>query len=67
MRPMAFFYEIGTDDDSVLKRTVVSPDREAATIAARADAKKIKNSAQPGRAGIGQILVGQNTEKSTRY
>ena len=39
---MAYFYEICTADDTVLKRTSGFPDREAATEAARADAKRLK-------------------------
>ena len=35
--------------------------------AGRAHAKKIKNTSQPDRPDVGRIMVGQNTEKATRY
>ena len=61
---MAYFYEIRTADDTVLKRTSGFPDREAATEAARADAKRLK--AVPKPPPVGRILVGQNADQSTR-
>ena len=63
---MAYFYEIRSSDNTVLKRTGGYPDREAATEAARADAKKMKNSHQPDRPKVGNIMVGQNMEEATR-
>jgi len=35
-------------------------------MAAREDAKKMKNMRQPDRPDVGRIMVGQNTEKATR-
>ena len=35
--------------------------------AAREDAKKMKNMRQPEKLDVGRIMVGQNTEKATRY
>ena len=55
---MAYFYEIRTSDNTVLKRDGGYPDREAATEAARADAKRLK--AVPKPPTLGRILVGQN-------
>ena len=51
-------------DDTVLKRTSGFPDREAATEAARADAKRLKAVPKPPQ--VGRILVGQNADQSTR-
>ena len=61
---MSFFYEIRSPDNTVLKRTSGFPDREAATEAARTDAKRLK--AVPKPPTVGRILVGQNTEEPTR-
>jgi hypothetical protein len=61
---IAYFYEIRSADNTVLKRTGGYPDREAATEAARADAKRLK--AVPKPPPVGRILVGQNAEKATR-
>lgn len=66
-RFMAWFYEIRDADDFVLKRDGEFANQDAAKIAARADAKKMKSSPQPSRSGVGRVLVGQNTEKPTRY
>ena len=64
---MAFFYEIRSSTNAVLKRDGGYADVEAAKSAARADAKKMKNSHQPGVADVGRIMVGQNKEQPTRY
>jgi hypothetical protein len=64
---MSFFYEIRSADNTVLKRDGGFPDREAATEAAREDAKKMKNMRQSDKPDVGRILVGQNVEKPTRY
>ena len=64
---MAFFYEIRSSTNAVLKRDGGFADVEAAKSAARADAKKMKNSHQPGVAQVGRIMVGQNKEQPTRY
>jgi hypothetical protein len=47
-------------------RWQLSP-QEAAKIAGRENAKKMKNSRQPDRPDVGRIMVGQNVEKPTRY
>lgn len=64
---MAWFYEIRSSNNAVLKRDGGFATQDAAKIAGRADAKKMKNLRQPDRSDIGRILVGQNTEKATRY
>jgi hypothetical protein len=64
---MAWFYEIRTSDNAVLKRDGGFATQDAAKNAGRADAKQMKNSRQPDRPDVGAIMVGQNTEKPTRY
>jgi hypothetical protein len=64
---MAFFYEIRSADNTVLKRDGGFASQRAAKMAAREDAKNMKNSRQPDRQDVGRILVGQNLEKATRY
>ena len=64
---MAFFYEIRSADNTVLKRDGGFADPEAAKSAARADAKKMKNSHQPDRPDVERIMVGQNKEQPTRF
>jgi hypothetical protein len=61
---LSFFYEIRSSTNTLLKRTSGFPDREAATEAARADAKRLK--AVPKPPTVGRILVGQNTDQPTR-
>jgi len=61
---LSFFYEIRSTTDTVLKRDGGFPDREAATEAAPADAKRLKAVPKPPQ--VGRILVGQNTEKPAR-
>jgi hypothetical protein len=63
---MAWFYEIRSSNNTLLKRDGGFPTQDAAKIAGRADAKKIKNSGQPDGPGVGTILVGQNAGKATR-
>ena len=63
---MSFFYEIRSADNTVLKRDGGFASQDAAKMAARDDAKKMKNSRQPDRPDVGRILVGQNAEKATR-
>jgi hypothetical protein len=60
---MSWFYEIRNSNNAVLKRDGGFATQDAAKIAARADAKKMKNSRQPD---VERILVGQNAEKPTR-
>ena len=64
---MSFFYEIRSADDTVLKRDGGFASQDAAKMAAREVAKKMKNIRLPNRPDIGRIMVGQNAEKATRY
>jgi hypothetical protein len=64
---MSFFYEIRSADNTVLKRDGGFASQDAAKMAAREDAKRMKNLRQPDRPDVSRILVGQNTEKPTRY
>jgi hypothetical protein len=50
-----------------LKRDDGFPTQDAAKIAGREDAKKMRNSRQPDTQDVGRIMVGQNAEKATRY
>jgi hypothetical protein len=59
-----WFYEIRSPDNTVLKRTSGFPTLDAAKIAGREDAKRMRNMRQPD---VGRIMVGQNGEKATRY
>ena len=63
---MAWFYEIRGSNNTLLKRDGGFPTQDAAKTAGRADAKRIRNSPQPGAPDIGRILVGQNNQKPTR-
>lgn len=63
---MAFFYEIRTSNNAVLKRDGGFPTQDAAKTAGREDAKNMKNMRQD-RPDVGRIMVGQNAEKATRY
>jgi hypothetical protein len=64
---MAFFYEIRSTDNTLLKRDGGFASQDAAKMAARDDAKKIKNASRQAGPDVGRILVGQNAEKATRY
>jgi hypothetical protein len=64
---MAYFYEIRSSDNTVLKRDGGFATQDAAKIAGREDAKRMKNSRQPDKPDVGRIMVGQNAEKPTRY
>jgi hypothetical protein len=64
---MAWFYEIRSADNAVLKRDGGFATRDSAKTAGRDDAKRMKNSRQPDRPHVGTILVGQNAETPTRY
>ena len=64
---MAWFYEIRSSTNAVLKQDGGFADVEAAKSAARANAKKMKHSHQPGVPNVGRIMVGQNKEQPTRY
>jgi hypothetical protein len=63
---MAWFYEIRSSDNAVLKRDGGFATQDAATIAARADAKRLKAVRKPNRPDIARLLVGQNTQPPTR-
>jgi hypothetical protein len=62
---VAFFYEIRSADNTVLKRDGGFATQDAAKAAGREDAKKMKNMRQ-NRPDGSRILVGQNAEKATR-
>ena len=64
---MAWFYEIRSSDSTVLKRYGGFPTQDAAKIAGREEAKKMKDLRQPDRPDVGRIMVGQNAEKATRF
>lgn len=64
---MSFFYEIRSADNILLKRDGGFASQGAAKMAAREDAKKMKNSHQPGVPDVGKIMVGQSAEKPTQY
>jgi hypothetical protein len=64
---VAWFYEIRNSDNAVLKRDGGFANQDSAKEAARADAKKMKSAPNPVRPNVARILVGQNTEKPTRY
>ena len=64
---MAFFYEIRSADNTVLKRDGGFATQDAAKTAGREDARRMKNMRQPGRPDVGRIWVGQNAEKATRH
>jgi hypothetical protein len=64
---MAWFYEIRSSNNTVLKRDGGFPTQDAAKNAGREDAKKMRNMHQPERPDVGGILVGQNAERATRY
>jgi hypothetical protein len=63
---MAWFYEIRGPDNAVLKRDGSFTTQNAAKIAGREDAKKMKSSRQPDRPDVERIMVGQNTQPPTR-
>ena len=64
---MAWFYEIRSSNNTVLKHDGGYATQDAAKTAGREDAKKMKNLRQPDRPDVGRIMVGQNAEKATRY
>ena len=64
---MSWFYEIRSSANTVLKRDGGFATQDAAKIAGREDARKMKNMRQPDRPDVGRIMVGQNAEKATRY
>jgi len=64
---MAFFYEIRSADDTLLKRNGGFATREAAATAGREDVREMKAIPKRSRPNIGHLLVGQNMEEPTRY
>jgi hypothetical protein len=64
---MAYFYEIRSADNTLLKRDGGFADVEAAKSAAREDAKRMKHDPKLGVAQVGRIMVGQNKEQPTRF
>jgi hypothetical protein len=65
-KPLAWFYEIRDANNLLLKRNDGFADQDAAKIAARADAKRMRNLGQPDKPNIGRIFVGRNAEQPTR-
>jgi len=61
---MAYFYEIRSADNTLLKRHGGFAKRDSAKTAVREDAKEMKTSRQG--VTVGPIMVGQNMEKTTR-
>jgi hypothetical protein len=59
---MAWFYELRSADDAVLKRVGGFADPDAAKIAARAEAEKIKMSRRIGEPTVGRIMVGHKAD-----
>ena len=64
---MSYFYEIRSPDNTVLKRDGGHASQDAAKMAAREDARKLKNTGKPNRLDVGRIPAGQNKEQATRY
>ena len=64
---MSFFYEIRSADNALLKRDDGFGSQDTAKMAARDNAKKMKNLRKPGTPHVGRIMVGQNAEKPRRY
>jgi hypothetical protein len=60
VKSVAWFYEIRSSNNTVLKRDGGFADPEAAKMAAREDAKKMKPAPRSERPDVGRILVGQN-------
>jgi hypothetical protein len=60
---MAWLYENRSSDNAVLKRDDGFPTQDAAKIAGRENARKMKNMRQPEKPDVGRIMVGQNTER----
>ena len=64
---MAWFYEIRSSNNAVLKRDGGFATQDAAKIAGCENAKKMKSSRQPDRPDVERIMVGRNAEQATRY
>jgi hypothetical protein len=63
---MAFFYEIRSSTNAVLKRDGGFASQDAAKMAARDDAKKMRNMRQLNRPDVGRIMVVTFTPKTAR-
>jgi hypothetical protein len=63
---MAWFYEIRSSDNAVLKRDGGFADADEAKVAARAEAEKMKTSRRTGGPTVGRIMVGHKAESPTR-
>jgi hypothetical protein len=63
---MAWFFEIRSSNNAVLKRDGGFATQDAAKTAGRENAKKIQDLHQTDRPDVGRIMVGQNAEKATR-
>jgi hypothetical protein len=64
---MSLIKEIRSSNNSLLKRDGGFHTQEAAKVAGREDAKKLRNMRHPDRPDVGRIMVGQNADKTTRY
>ena len=60
---MAWFFEIRSSINAVLKRDGGFPNQDATEIAGREVARKMRHTRQPERPDVGRILVGRNAEK----
>lgn len=63
---MAWFYEIRSADDAVLKRDGGFANPDAAKIAAREEAEKMKVYRRIGGPTVGRIVVGHKAEIGAR-
>jgi len=65
--PTAWFYELRGPNDALLKRDGGFASQDAAKMAAREDAKRMRYMPLPDRPDVGRILMGRNAEKAKRY
>jgi hypothetical protein len=63
---VSWFYEIRSADNTILKRDGGFASQDAAKMAVRDDAKRIKNASRQAGPDVGRMMVGQNAEKTTR-
>jgi hypothetical protein len=61
---LAYFYEIRSADNTVLRRDGRFTTQDAVKMAAREDAKRMKAVPKSERPNVGGIMVGQNAEKA---
>lgn len=64
---MSFFYEVRATDNALLKRDGGFATQDAAKIAGREQAKKMRSMRGPDTPIVGRILVGHNRENATRF